>query len=71
MVLYSKLMYGSQLSGEKNSLIIRYLVAEILSKHGVLFFLGHPVFFLKIIVPPLEMLYKGPFIYDVSQEGGG
>ena len=43
MVLYSRFLYGSQFSGEKNDLKIRYLVTEILSKHGVLFFLGHPV----------------------------
>ena len=43
MVLYSKFAYGSQFSGEKNDLKIRYLVAEILSKHPVSFFLGHPV----------------------------
>ena len=36
MVLYSK--FGSQFSGEKNDLKIRYLVAEILSKNGVSFF---------------------------------
>ena len=43
MVLYSKCAYGSQFSGEKNDLKIRSLVAEILSKNPVLFFLGHPV----------------------------
>ena len=43
MVLYSKWPYGSQFSGEKNDLKIRSLVAEILSKNPVLFFLGHPV----------------------------
>ena len=43
MVLYSKLMYGSQFSGEKKRLKIRYLVAEILGKNEVLSFLGHPV----------------------------
>ena len=42
-VLYSNFAYGSQFSGEKNYLKIQYLVAEILSEHGVLFFLGHPV----------------------------
>ena len=30
--------YGSQFSGEKNCLKIRYLVAKILSKNGVLSF---------------------------------
>ena len=43
MVLYSKWPYGSQFSGEKKDLKIRSLVAEILSKNPVLFFLGHPV----------------------------
>ena len=43
MVLYSKFAYGSQFSGEKNDLKIRYLVAKILSKSPVLFFLGNPV----------------------------
>ena len=43
MVLYSKCAYGSQFSGEKNDLKIRSLVAEILSKNPVSFFLGHPV----------------------------
>ena len=38
MVLYSKFAYGSQFSGEKNDLKIRYLVDEILSKNPVLFF---------------------------------
>ena len=47
MVLYSKCAYGSQFSGEKNDLKIRSLVAEILSKNPVLFFLGHPVFLRK------------------------
>ena len=44
MVLYSKWPYGSQFSGEKNDLKIRSLVAEILSKNPVSFFLGHPVY---------------------------
>ena len=43
MELYSKFAYGSQFSGEKKDLKIRYLVAEILSKTPVLFFLGHSV----------------------------
>ena len=43
MVLYSKFAYGSQFSGEKNYLEIRYWVADILSKNPVSFFLGHPV----------------------------
>ena len=43
MVLYSKFAYGSQFSGEKNILKIRYMVVEILSKNPVSFFLGHPV----------------------------
>ena len=30
---------------KKNHLKIRHLVAEVLSKHGVSFFLGHPVIF--------------------------
>ena len=30
MVLYSKFAYGSQFSGDKNDLKIRYLVGEIL-----------------------------------------
>ena len=34
-VLYSKFAYGSQFSGEKNYLKIRYLVAEILDKNPV------------------------------------
>ena len=32
MVLYSKFAYGSQFSGEKNNLKIRYLVGEIFAK---------------------------------------
>ena len=44
MVLYSKFAYGFQFSGEKNYLEIGYLVAEILSKNPVSFFLGHPVY---------------------------
>ena len=44
MVLYSKCAYGSQFSGEINDLKIRSLVAEILSKNPVSFFLGHPVY---------------------------
>ena len=43
MFEYSTQAYGSHFSGEKNGLKIRYLVAEILSKNGVLFFWGHPV----------------------------
>ena len=43
MFEYSTRAYGSQFSGEKNGLKIRYLVAEILSKNPVSFFLGHPV----------------------------
>ena len=43
MVLYSKCAYGSQFLGEENNLRIRSLVAEILSKNPVSFFLGHPV----------------------------
>ena len=38
MFEYSTRAYGSQFSGEKNGLKIRYLVAEILSKNGVLSF---------------------------------
>ena len=38
MVLYSKFAYGSQFSGEKNNLKIRYLVAEILIKQTCSFF---------------------------------
>ena len=48
MVLYSKWPYGSQFSGEKNDLKIRSLVAEILSKNPVSFFLGHPVYQTKL-----------------------
>ena len=44
MVLYSKCAYGSQFLGEENNLRIRSLVAEILSKNPVSFFLGHPVY---------------------------
>ena len=40
MVLYSKCVYGSQFSGEENDLKIRSLVAKILSKNLVSFFLG-------------------------------
>ena len=40
MVLYSKCAYGSQFLGEENNLRIRSLVAEILSKNPVSFFLG-------------------------------
>ena len=43
MVLYSKFAYGSQFSGEKSDMKIRYLVAEIFSKNRVSFSLGHPV----------------------------
>ena len=43
MFEYSTRAYGSQFSGETNGLKIRYLVAEILSKKVVSFFLGHPV----------------------------
>ena len=43
MVLYSKFAYGSWFSGEKNDLKILHLVAEILGKNLVSFFLGHPV----------------------------
>ena len=43
MVLYSKCAYGSQFLGEENNLRIQSLVAEILSKNPVSFFLGHPV----------------------------
>merc|ERR1711942_338595 len=43
MFEYSTRAYGSQFSGKKNGLKIRYLVAEILSKNPVSFFLGHPV----------------------------
>ena len=43
MFEYSTQAYGSQFSGETNGLKILYLVVEILSKNGVLFFLGHPV----------------------------
>ena len=38
MVLYSKFLYGSQFSGEKSDLKIRYLVTKILSERGVSFF---------------------------------
>ena len=38
MVLNSKFAYGSQLSGEKNDLRIRFLVAEISSKPSLIFF---------------------------------
>ena len=34
-VLYSKCLYGSQFSGEKNDLKIGYLVDDILSKNPV------------------------------------
>ena len=44
MFEYSTRAYGSQFSGEKNSLKIRYSVAEIFSKNPVSFFLGHPVY---------------------------
>ena len=44
-VLYSRFLYGSQFSGEKSDMKIRYLVAEILSKNRVSFFLGHPVYY--------------------------
>ena len=43
MFEYSTRAYGSQFLGEKNSLKIRYLVAEILSKNCGSFFSGHPV----------------------------
>ena len=49
MVLYSKCAYGSQFLGEENDLRIRSLVAEILSKNPVSFFLGHPVKKRKIL----------------------
>ena len=49
MVLYSKFAYGSQFSGQENGLKIWYLVAEILSKNPVSFFLGHPVVFREVI----------------------
>merc|ERR1711942_100368 len=48
MFEYSTRAYGSQFSGEKNGLKIRYLVAKILSKKVVSFFLGHPVGWGKI-----------------------
>ena len=35
VLLYSKFLYGSQFSGEKNNLKIGFLVAEILSKKAV------------------------------------
>ena len=50
MVLYSKCAYGSQFLGEENNLRIRSLVAEILSKNPVSFFLGHPVVHMNILV---------------------
>ena len=50
MVLYSKFAYGSQFSGEKNDLKIRYLVAEILSKQSGSFFFIHPVLAQSIMV---------------------
>ena len=43
MFEYSTRAYGSQFLGEKNSLKIRYLVAEILIKNWGSFFSGHPV----------------------------
>ena len=43
MFEYSTQAYGSQFSGETNGLKILYFVVEILSKNGVLFFLGHRV----------------------------
>ena len=43
MVLYSKFAYGSQFSEEKNDLTILHLVAKILGKNPVSFFLGRPV----------------------------
>ena len=49
MVLYSKFTYGSWFSGEKNYLKILHLVAEILGKNPVSFFLGHPVYMKKIV----------------------
>ena len=42
MVLYSKILYGSQFSGEKNDLKIRYLVAEKLSKKNSFILFGTP-----------------------------
>ena len=44
MVLYSKFAYGSQFSEEKNDLTILHLVAKILGKNPVSFFLGRPVY---------------------------
>ena len=43
MVLYYKFLNWSQFSGEKINMKIGHLIAEILSKIGDLFFLGHPV----------------------------
>ena len=50
MVLYSKFAHGFQFLGEKNNLIIRYLVVEILSKLGGTYFLIHPVSFYPFLV---------------------
>ena len=57
MALYSKFAYGSQFSGEKIDLKIRYLVAEILSTNGVLFFWGHPVYYVCYCLCPCISVY--------------
>ena len=49
MVLYAKFAYGSQFLGEKNDLKILHLVAEILGKNLVSFFLGHSVYNFDIL----------------------
>ena len=50
MVLYSKYAYGSQFSEEKNDLTILHLVAKILGKNPVSFFLGHTVYSTVVVL---------------------
>ena len=57
MVLYSKFAYGSQFSEEKNDLTILHLVAKILGKNPVSFFLGRPVGAIK----------SGPWMLGANQ----
>ena len=62
MVLYSKFAHGSQLSGEKKDLRIRYLVTEILSKKNSLILFGTPC------IPDACQYYVAcymlPFLFD-------